>query len=83
MRKEKETEMRKRVVGWIKKQFYFLQSSYSELLLITDRCSSMLKFLGFSIFDVDVFLSFEALKMLKKKKKNHLAFLVPLIRMLL
>ena len=61
--------MRKRVVGWIKKYIY-LQSSHSELLLITDRCSSMLKIFGFSIFDVDVFLSFKALKMLKKKKKS-------------
>ena len=29
------------------------------------HCSSMLKFIGFNIFDVGVFLSFEVLKMLK------------------
>ena len=44
---------------------YILQSSYSELLLITAHCSSMLKFLEFSIFDVDVFLLSEVLKMLR------------------
>jgi len=53
-------------MGLNKIQFFILQSSYSELLLITAHCSSILKFLGFSIFDVDVFLSFEVLKMLKK-----------------
>ena len=33
--------------------------------MIINHFSSMLKFLGFSIFDVGVFLSFEVLKMLK------------------
>ena len=55
--------MRKESLARLKKNIY-IQSSHSELLLITDRCSSLLKILGFSIFDVDVFLSFEALKML-------------------
>ena len=33
--------------------------------MITAHYSSMLKFLGFSIFDVGVFLRFEMFKMLK------------------
>ena len=58
--------MRKRVIGWIKKTFlfFFFYNLATVSKLITNRCSSMLKFLGFSIFDVGVFLSFEALKML-------------------
>ena len=49
----------------IKKLFIFLQSSYSELLLITAHYSLVLNLLIFSIFDGSGFLSFEVLKMLK------------------
>ena len=42
-----------------------LASCYSRVSKIRLHCSSMLKFLRFSIFDVAVFLSFEVLKMLK------------------
>jgi len=49
----------------IKKLFIFLQSSYSELLLITAHYSLVLNLLIFSIFDGSGFLSLEVLKMLK------------------
>ena len=44
---------------------FFLQSSYSELLLITAHCTLVLNFLRSRMFDGSVFLSFEVLKMLK------------------
>ena len=42
-----------------------LASCYSRVSKMRFYCSSMLKFLRFSIFDVGVFLSFDVLKMLK------------------
>ena len=45
--------------------FFFLQSSYSALSKMRLYCSLMLKILRFSIFNVEVFLLFEVLKMLK------------------
>ena len=53
VREEREEKIE---VGENKIFFFFLQSKYNELLLIIAHCSSMLKFIAFSIFIVDVFL---------------------------
>ena len=51
-REERETEIYKRAVGKYKMIFYFfLQSSYSELVLIQAHCNCVSKILLFEIFD--------------------------------
>ena len=60
-RKERQ-KFKKRVVGEYKMIFFFLQSSYNELVLIQAHCSLVLNILGFRMFDGSVFLSFEVLK---------------------
>ena len=57
--------MRNRSVEGIKNLLLFLQSNYSELVLVQAHYSLVLNLLKFSIFDGSGFLSFEVLKMLK------------------
>ena len=58
--------MKNRSVGGIKNLLLFLQSNYSELVLVQAHYSLVLNLLRFSMFDGSGFLSFEVLKMLKK-----------------
>ena len=61
--------MRNRSVEEIKNKtfFFFLQTSYSEFVLIQAHYSLLLNLLRFNMFDESGFLSFEVLKMFLKK----------------
>ena len=62
--------MRNRSVEEIKNKtffFFFLQTSYSEFVLIQAHYSLVLNLLRFNMFDESGFLSFEVLKMFLKK----------------
>ena len=62
--------MRNRSVEEIKNKtffFFFLQTRYSEFVLIQAHYSLVLNLLRFNMFDESGFLSFEVLKMFLKK----------------